>query len=95
MTAERTRERPAPPADQAARAIAAAWCTTLRIPEVADDDDFFELGGNSIIVTRIVAYLRRELGVEVDMLQLWDTSRFGDFREAVTASLTDTGPKGA
>ncbi|ALG08370.1 phosphopantetheine-binding protein [Kibdelosporangium phytohabitans] len=63
--------------------IVASWQKVLDAPEVTDDDDFFELGGNSIMVTRIVSYLRRELGVEVDMLQVWDTPTFGEFRAAV------------
>ncbi|WP_197321535.1 phosphopantetheine-binding protein [Saccharomonospora sp. NB11] len=66
-----------------AEVVAASWRTVLDVTEVHDDDDFFELGGNSIMVTRIVSYLRRELGVEVDMLQVWDTPTFGDFRAAV------------
>jgi acyl carrier protein len=78
----------------AAEIIAAAWRSAMKIPDVLDDDDFFELGGNSIVVTRIVSYLRRELGVEVDMFQLWDTSRFGDFREAVEAMLAGADTKG-
>jgi acyl carrier protein len=69
--------------------IVASWRTVLDVPAVADDDDFFELGGNSIMVTRIVSYLRRELGVEVDMLQVWDTPSFGEFRAVVQAQLSE------
>lgn len=82
------------PRGAVAEAVAAAWRTTLKVPQVTDDDDFFQLGGNSIVVTRIVSYLRRELGVEVDMLQLWDTSRFGEFREVVEATLVRADTKG-
>ncbi|MGV9678259.1 phosphopantetheine-binding protein [Nocardia sp. NPDC003482] len=73
-----------PPAD----IIAESWRKTLGVADVGDDDDFFELGGDSIMVTRIVSFLRRELGVEVDMLQVWDTPIFGEFREAVEQLLS-------
>ena len=63
--------------------IAESWRAVLDVPEVSDDDDFFELGGYSIAVTRISSYLRRELGVDIDILQFWDTPIFGDFRAAV------------
>jgi acyl carrier protein len=70
-----------------ADAIVDSWRTVLDVSAVGDDDDFFELGGNSIMVTRIVSYLRRELGVEVDMLQVWDTPSFGEFRAVVEAQV--------
>jgi len=70
-----------------AEIIAASWRTVLKVAAVADDDDFFELGGHSIAVTRIVSYLRRELGVEVDILQVFDTPVFADFRAAVESLL--------
>ncbi|HWM06584.1 MAG TPA: acyl carrier protein [Actinophytocola sp.] len=70
--------------------VVTAWQRVLDVPEVSDDDDFFELGGHSIMVTRIVSYLRRELGVEVDMLQVWDTPTFGEFRAAVEELVDET-----
>ncbi|CAM4456661.1 phosphopantetheine-binding protein [Nocardia ninae] len=70
--------------------IAQSWCRALQVPEVHDDDDFFELGGHSLLVTRIVSYLRRELGVEVDMLQVFDTSSFGEFRDTVAELVAKT-----
>jgi acyl carrier protein len=72
-----------------ADAIVDSWRTVLDVSTVGDDDDFFELGGNSIMVTRIVSYLRRELGVEVDMLQVWDTPSFGEFRAVVEAQVRE------
>lgn len=70
--------------------VVASWRKVLNVPTVTDDDDFFELGGNSIMVTRIVSYLRRELGVEVDMLQVWNTPSFGEFRAVVEALVADS-----
>lgn len=69
-------------------AIAESWRAVLGVLEVGADDDFFELGGDSIMVTRIVSHLRRSLDIEVDMLQVWETPIFGEFRDAVTAQLT-------
>ncbi|MFD7646083.1 phosphopantetheine-binding protein [Streptomyces albidoflavus] len=79
--------RPAAAPDDLAAVIAGSWCAVLDVPEVTEDDDFFELGGDSIMVTRIVSHLRRELGVEVDMVQVWETPAFGEFRDAVTAQM--------
>lgn len=81
--------------DEIAGHIAQSWCRALQVPQVHDDDDFFELGGHSLLVTRIVSYLRRELQVEVSMLQVFDTSSFGEFRRAVEELVAATdGPAG-
>jgi acyl carrier protein len=72
-----------------AQVVADSWCVVLGVPSVAADDDFFELGGDSIMVTRIVSYLRRTLDIEVDMLQVWDTPVFGDFRDAVATQMSE------
>jgi acyl carrier protein len=68
--------------------IADSWRAVLGVPAVAPDDDFFELGGDSLMVNRIVSYLRRELAIEVDVLQIWETPVFGEFRDAVTAQIS-------
>lgn len=66
-----------------AQIIESSWCRAINVPAVSDDDDFFDIGGHSLAVTRIVLYLRRRLGVEVDMIQVWETPVFGEFREVV------------
>jgi len=42
------------------RRIAALWCELLNIERVGVDDDFFELGGNSLIAVQLIARLRVE-----------------------------------
>jgi len=71
--------------DRVLEIIATSWCAILGVPAVVADDDFFELGGDSILATRIASSLRRELAVEVDILLIWEVSRFGDFQAAVAA----------
>jgi acyl carrier protein len=43
------------------------WRTRLALPQIADDDDFFDLGGHSLIMQRIQADIKDALGVEVPM----------------------------
>nr|WP_062333252.1 non-ribosomal peptide synthetase [Herbidospora sakaeratensis] len=47
-----------PPATPAERVIAEVWADLLGVAKVGRDDDFFTLGGQSILATRAVARLR-------------------------------------
>ncbi|OIK26878.1 non-ribosomal peptide synthetase [Streptomyces malaysiense] len=60
---------PAVPAGQDERrpAVARFLCQVLERDEVGDDDNFFDVGGNSTRAVRLVGLLRRELGVELGL----------------------------
>lgn len=51
--------------------VRAIWCRELRYDEIADDDDFFALGGQSVIMARIQGAYIEELGVEVPVDQMF------------------------
>ncbi|WP_437840117.1 amino acid adenylation domain-containing protein [Sorangium sp. So ce1153] len=68
--------RPALPVDHVAprtrdeRALAALWAEALRVQPVGVDDDFFDLGGDSLLAARIVARAKGALGVELGIRDL-------------------------
>ncbi|MGQ4418808.1 amino acid adenylation domain-containing protein, partial [Streptomyces sp. SAS_269] len=47
------------------RALAAIWADVLGVHEVGVTDDFFDLGGESILAARVLARVRDELGVRL------------------------------
>ncbi|MGW5281074.1 non-ribosomal peptide synthase/polyketide synthase [Streptomyces collinus] len=51
-----------PPRTPAERLVAAAWADVLGIEEVHAGDDFFALGGDSILAVRVTARLRAAFG---------------------------------
>ena len=51
--------------------VRAIWCRELGRDEVGLDDDFFALGGQSVIMLRIQRAFIGELGVEVPVDQLF------------------------
>ncbi|GAA2136225.1 non-ribosomal peptide synthetase [Kitasatospora kazusensis] len=63
---------PAQPADELERRIAALWGEVLERPGVGREDDFFQLGGDSLLVARLVGRLRESepaaAGVEWEQL---------------------------
>jgi acyl transferase domain-containing protein/aryl carrier-like protein len=60
------------PRTETERAIAAMWGELLGIAGVGAEDDFFELGGNSLLLMQVSTRLRGE-GVSLSMRELFDT----------------------
>ena len=52
------------------KAVAQAISELLGLPEVGRDDDFFALGGNSLLAIQAVTRLRKEFGVDLPMRAL-------------------------
>jgi phthiocerol/phenolphthiocerol synthesis type-I polyketide synthase E len=74
-------EEPAPPAESDAAAdgvavvdvptvVGAAWAEVLGHDDLSDDSDFFHLGGDSLLITRLARAVNRELGIRVPIRQL-------------------------
>ncbi|WP_280221009.1 non-ribosomal peptide synthetase [Nocardia neocaledoniensis] len=54
-----------PPATPLQRAVAEVYAEVLGAGKVGLDDDFFELGGNSLIATKAISRLRTRVGADV------------------------------
>jgi acyl-coenzyme A synthetase/AMP-(fatty) acid ligase len=52
--------------------VVAIWRDVLELPHVAPTDDFFDLGGHSLLANRVIAQIRRRLGVTLSMTTLFD-----------------------
>ncbi|OKI26952.1 hypothetical protein A6A25_06815 [Saccharothrix sp. CB00851] len=74
-----------PPADGIERDIAAVWAEVLGV-EVGRDDDFFALGGESLLATSVSARLRVSLGLPVTIRAIFDHPTVADLA-AHTATL--------
>ncbi|MFE7032003.1 non-ribosomal peptide synthase/polyketide synthase, partial [Streptomyces sp. NPDC057621] len=77
------------PRTPAERAVAAAWADVLDTDEVGADDDFFALGGDSILAVRVVSRLRAAFGTEVSPRLLFTHSTLS----ALAAELGDPAPQ--
>lgn len=65
------------PSSDLTAAITAIFRRVLEEPQVGPADDFFELGGDSLVATRVLSAIARDFGVELT---------FEDFLSAPTSA---------
>jgi natural product biosynthesis luciferase-like monooxygenase protein len=71
-------------------AVAAIWCEALGVPLVGVTDNFFDLGGHSLLVVQVQRRIRQELGREVPIADMF---RFTTVRALATYLGDGTGAK--
>lgn len=60
-----------PPSDEPERAVARIWKELLGVEAVGADDNFFDLGGHSLLLVRLQSRLRGEFGAELSIVDLF------------------------
>jgi amino acid adenylation domain-containing protein len=53
--------------------LAALWCELLEVPEVGVTDNFFDVGGDSLLALQLLARIREQLEVDIAVRSLFDT----------------------
>ncbi|HYY96397.1 MAG TPA: amino acid adenylation domain-containing protein, partial [Pyrinomonadaceae bacterium] len=81
------RSAPEPPATRVEKVLASIWQDVLGRP-VSVEDRFFEVGGHSLHALRIVSRIRRDLGVDATLAQLFTS----DTIRALARELSDSAP---
>ncbi|GAA1983352.1 non-ribosomal peptide synthetase [Catenulispora subtropica] len=74
-----------PPASPAERLLAKIWSTLLATEDIGVTDDFFVLGGNSMLAFRVRQQIKRETGVAVDIGVILENSVLRDLAAVLDA----------
>jgi amino acid adenylation domain-containing protein len=61
---------PRPPRSDIERRLAGLWCAVLGLDQVGLDDNFFDLGGTSLLALRLIQEIDRELAVRLTGLEV-------------------------
>jgi acyl carrier protein len=84
--ARRTYQAPRTPVEEI---VAAVWQEVLAVDRVGLDDDFFDLGGNSLLATLAVARLRGQLGISISLRTVFELSTTRLFAADLVRSLAE------
>ncbi|MBS2537007.1 amino acid adenylation domain-containing protein, partial [Catenulispora sp. NF23] len=77
------------PRTPAERLVAAAWADVLDTGEIGIEDDFFALGGDSILAIRVISRLRAAFGTDVSPRLLFTHARLADLAAALGEPVGD------
>ena len=60
------------PRNETETKLAAIWQDVLEVEEVGINDDFFEIGGHSLLAVRLVSQIRKTFGMELPIADVFD-----------------------
>ncbi len=93
LTAGQARLRARPefvaPRTPVEKALAEIWAQVLGVERVGVHDDFFELGGDSMLATQIVSRVRTAMRVELAPLSFFETPAIADLAATVTDQIEE------
>ena len=70
--------------------LALIWSAVLDVEKVGVYDHFFDLGGHSLLASRVVARIQSEIGVELELAQLFSSPTIAALAERVEEGLVLT-----
>jgi acyl transferase domain-containing protein len=88
---------PIPPSSEASeddlssvlrRRVEAVWKDVLGVPAVGRDDNFFEIGGQSLMALRVVMRVGEQFGTKIGLNDVLDHPRLDDFCDHVFRQLS-------
>lgn len=66
------------------QALAEIWAEVLRLDKIGPDEDFFSLGGNSLLAVRMIGLVNERLGCDVPVQRLLQSRTVGELARAMT-----------
>jgi amino acid adenylation domain-containing protein len=89
MVAERARSARVAPRNQVEQTLTEIWRHVLGLDEIGVDDDFFELGGNSIKATQLASRVRQRFEVSLPLRAIFELKTVARCAEQVERLVRD------
>ena len=72
------------PAEKKIREI---WCTTLKTQDISVSDNFFEIGGNSLLAISVFSKIESEFNLDLGLRMFFDSPRIKDLGELIDIAI--------
>ena len=77
------------PATEVERKLAGIFRELLGLNEIGVDDNFFDLGANSLMMVQVVEKIRAELGIKMSLVRLFEFTTLRSLAGAIAGSETN------
>lgn len=74
-----------PPRTSTEETLVAIWCEVLKLDRIGIHDNFFALGGHSLIATQVISRIRRAFRVELSLPNLFESPTVASLAERIDA----------
>jgi acyl carrier protein len=81
----------APPSNETEAAVAAIWRDVLNVPTVGRNDNFFDLGGHSLLVVQVQSRIQKVLGRVLPIVEFFQNPTVATLAARLTMSSVDEG----
>jgi acyl carrier protein len=73
--------------------LAALWCDVLHVEKIGRHDSFFDLGGHSLVATRLVARIRKAFAADLPLKAIFEAPTIAALASRLSRAAADrTGP---
>lgn len=62
------------------------WCDVLKMKNIFPDDNFFEIGGNSLLAISVISKIKSQYNADLELRVLFDNPRITDFSAVIDSS---------
>jgi len=81
-----------PAGDEVERIIVTVWQEALGIDRLGVHDNFFDLGGNSLIGLRVISRLKKELNLDIPVIALFEGPTVSELAKVVSKGIAEGPP---
>ena len=77
------------PQTQTQQLLADIWCDVIGLEEAGIHDNFFDLGGHSVLVTQVATRIRKLFEVEIGLRTLFEQPTIAELAETIEGILME------
>ena len=82
-------QRSVEPRTSTEKQLAKIWCEVIGLGDVGVHDNFFDLGGHSVLVTQIVARVRKLFDINIGLRTVFERPTVAELAETIESLLVE------